>query len=90
MDDLDVTVYTLNDAVDIMRGHPGEPVTLVVERNGEELTFTVNRAQVNVNWVESGMLTEDVDTSASMNFPETAPHRWTLRLRTLWRREPGD
>ena len=23
--------------------HPGEPVTLVVERNGEELTFTVNR-----------------------------------------------
>ena len=60
VDDLDVTVYTLNDAVDIMRGHPGEPVTLVVERNGEELTFTVNRAQVNVNWVESGMLTEDV------------------------------
>ena len=60
VDDLEVTVYTLNDAVDIMRGHPGEPVTLVVERNGEELTFTVNRAQVSVNWVESGMLTDDV------------------------------
>lgn len=60
VEDLEVTVYTLNDAVDIMRGEPGKPVTMVVERNGEELTFTVNRAQVSVNWVESGMLSEDV------------------------------
>lgn len=60
VDDLEVTVYTLNDAVDIMRGQPGAPVTLVVDRNGEELTFTVNRAQVSVNWVESGMLTDNV------------------------------
>lgn len=60
VDDLEVTVYTLNDAVDIMRGEPGKPVTLVLERNGEELTFVVNRAEVSVNWVESGMLTDEV------------------------------
>lgn len=60
VDDLEVTVYTLNDAVDIMRGEPGEPVTLVMERNGEELTFVVNRAEVQVNWVESGMLADGI------------------------------
>ncbi len=60
VDDLEVTVYTLNDAVDIMRGEPGKPVTLVMERNGEELTFVVNRAEVQVNWVESGMLANGI------------------------------
>lgn len=60
VDDLDVTTTTLNDAVDIMRGTPGTDVQVVFERNGEETTYTLTRAEVTVNWVESGMISEDV------------------------------
>lgn len=59
-EDMYVSAATLNDAVDVMRGEPGTPVDVTFMRNGEEITFTINRAKVNVNWVESGMLMDDV------------------------------
>ena len=60
VEDLDVNVNTLNDAVDIMRGTPGTKVTVVMERNGEEITFELERQTVTVNWVESCMLSDKV------------------------------
>ena len=59
-EDLYVTATTLDDAVNVMRGTPGTTVDVTFLRGEEQLTFTIERAKVNINWVESGMLTEDV------------------------------
>lgn len=58
--ELYVTATSLDEAVSIMRGTPGTPVDVTFLRNGEELTFTINRAVVNTNRVEAGMLTDEV------------------------------
>ena len=60
VEDLYVDAYNLQDAVDIMRGTPGTDVVVKFLRNGEELTFTMTRAQINVNRIDSMMLTDDI------------------------------
>ena len=59
-EDLLVTPDTVDQAVSTMRGTPGTTVDVTFLRDGEEMTFTIERAVVNTNWVDSGMLTEDV------------------------------
>lgn len=59
-DELLVTPDTVDDAVSIMRGTPGTTVDVTFIRNGEELTLNIARAVVSTNWVESGMLTDEV------------------------------
>lgn len=58
--DLGVTAQTMTDAVNIMRGAVDETVEVEVERKGEALVFTVPRAKVKANWVESKMLGDNV------------------------------
>ena len=60
VEDLYVNSSTINDAVDIMRGTPGTPVHVVFLRGTEEMEYDLIRAQITVNRIESGMLTEDV------------------------------
>lgn len=60
VEDLLVDAYSLQDAVDIMRGKPGEPVNMKVQRGDEILDFVVNRAEIKVNWVEYAMLEDQV------------------------------
>ena len=60
VEDLDVTVYTLQEAVDIMRGVVGESVHVSVLRDKEILEFDIERAVVHVNRVSSKMLDSDV------------------------------
>ncbi|HPJ03104.1 MAG TPA: S41 family peptidase [Candidatus Limiplasma sp.] len=60
VEDLDVTVYTLQEAVDIMRGVVGESVHVSVLRDKEILEFDIVRAVVHVNRVSSKMLDSDV------------------------------
>jgi len=60
VEDLDVTAYTLQEAVDIMRGTVGEPVHLSVLRDNEILEFDIVRANVHVNRVSSMMLDDSV------------------------------
>ena len=60
VDDLTVTAYTMEDAVAIMRGGEGETVELEVERRGETLIFTLSRAVIKINWIESTMLDNQV------------------------------
>ncbi|MDY4139864.1 MAG: S41 family peptidase, partial [Eubacteriales bacterium] len=60
VEDLYVDAYNLQEAVDIMRGTPGTDVVVKFLRNGEELTFTMTRAQINVNRIDSMMLTDDI------------------------------
>lgn len=60
VEDLYVNSATINDAVDIMRGTPGTTVHVVFLRGTEEIEFDLVRAQITVNRIESGMLTDDV------------------------------
>ena len=60
VEDLYVNSSTINDAVDIMRGTPGTEVQVIVLRGTEELVFTLTRAKITVNRIESGMLNDTV------------------------------
>lgn len=59
-EDLYVNADNLQDAVDIMRGIEGTDVDVTFIRNGEEITFTITRREVNVNQVESKMLDNQI------------------------------
>ncbi len=60
VEDLYVNSSTVDEAVDIMRGTPGTKVKVVFLRGTEEITYELTRAQITVNRIESGMLTDEV------------------------------
>lgn len=60
VEDLYVNSSTINDAVDIMRGTPGTTVHVKFLRGTEEIGFDLVRAQITVNRIDSGMLTDDI------------------------------
>lgn len=60
VDDIEVTAYTMQDAVNVMRGKVGETVEIQVKRDGQLLDFTIPRAVVHVNRVSSCMLDDQV------------------------------
>ena len=82
-EDLYVTADTLNDAVDIMRGLPGTDVDVTFLRNGEEITFTITRQEVNVNQVESKMLNDKVGYIALYQFAGEAEKEFETDLNEL-------
>ena len=60
---IDGKVYTgsdLDDAVDYMRGEAGQPVTLTIRRDGEELDFTIIRREITTKSVRFEMLAGDI------------------------------
>ena len=68
VNDLLVDAYNLQDAVDIMRGTVGETVEVTVRRGTETLTFTVTRANIQVNRVESVMLDGNIGVVSLFEF----------------------
>lgn len=60
VEDLEVTATTINDAVDIMRGIPGEKVHIEILRNGEILPFDLVKANIVVNRAEYKMIDDKV------------------------------
>ena len=60
VEDLYVNATNLQDAVDIMRGTPGTDVEVSFLRGTEELTFTLTRAQIQVNRIEATMLEDGI------------------------------
>lgn len=82
-EDLYVVPETLQDAVDIMRGTPGTSVNVTFLRNGEELTFSLERAIINVNRVESTLLTEDVGLIAMYEFAGKGDEEFETALTEL-------
>jgi carboxyl-terminal processing protease len=59
VEDVGVDAYSLQEAVDIMRGKVGETVTIRVQRGDDMLDFIMERALIKVNRVEYMMLGED-------------------------------
>ncbi len=81
--DLTVTADTLQDAVDIMRGTPGTTVDVTFLRNGEEVTYTIERANISVNQVEYKVLDGDVGYLAMYQFAGEAEKEFEKALNEL-------
>ena len=60
VEDLEVTAYTMQNAVNIMRGTVEEIVEIEVKRGSEYLVFQIPRAVIHVNRVEYTMLDDQV------------------------------
>lgn len=60
VEDLAVSTQTMSEAVDMMRGVPGEKVHLEMLRNGEVVSFDLIKAEIIVNRVEHMLLPENV------------------------------
>ena len=68
VEDIEVDAYSMQEAVDVMRGQVGEEVEIEVLRGGEYITFTMPRAIIHVNRVESCMLDNHVGYIALYEF----------------------
>lgn len=68
VEDLEVSTATMQDAVNLMRGVPGEQVHVEVVRSGEVLGFDIVKAEITVNRVESMMLEGNVGYIALYEF----------------------
>ncbi len=60
VEDFAVSATTMQEAVNVMRGTTGEPVTIEILRDDELLTFVVNREIIHTNWVSSTVLEDNV------------------------------
>ena len=60
VEDIQVTTATMQDAVNLMRGIPGEKVHIEIVRNGEVIPFDLIKANIVVNRVEYKMLDDKV------------------------------
>jgi len=68
VEDVEVDMYTMQDAVNIMRGENGGNVEVEVKRGEQYLTFTLTRQIIHVNRVEATMLEGDVGYIALYEF----------------------
>ena len=82
-EDLYVVPETLQDAVDIMRGTPGTSVDVTFLRDGEQITFTMERAVVQVNQTESRMLTDSIGLIAMYEFTSKSDEEFESALDQL-------
>lgn len=83
VEDIDVVTTTLQDAVNIMRGEPGTPVNVQVQRADQLLDFVVDRAVVHVNWVNSCMLDGDVGYISLYEFSGDCSPSFAVHLDNL-------
>jgi carboxyl-terminal processing protease len=80
VEDIEVTTSTMQDAVNTMRGKPGEKVTVEVLRDGDILTFELTKAAINVNNVEYAMLDNDIGLIAIYDFAGDADKEFKKAL----------
>ena len=68
VEDISVNYFTMQDAVNVMRGTEGEPTEIEVFRNGEKIVFPIVRASITVNRIEYTMLEDRVGYIALHEF----------------------
>ena len=60
VDDVYYTAYEMDDAVEVMRGTPGEIVKVTVLRGLETVDFDISRELININYVEYQILPDNI------------------------------
>ena len=83
VEDIEVTAYTLNDAVDVMRGTVGEAVEIELLRGNEYLTFQVVREMIHVNRIEYTMLEAQVGYIALYEFAGQSEKEFAVAYEAL-------
>ncbi len=80
-----VNSSTINDAVDIMRGTPGTDVHVTFLRGTEEMAYTLTRANINVNRIDSMMLTDEIGYIYLYDFAGDCAEKLRPPLIRWWR-----
>ncbi|GHU71715.1 peptidase S41 [Clostridia bacterium] len=84
VDDLPVTAFEMNQAVEIMRGGPaGTTVEVKIKRGEEEIPFTVTRGDIHMNNVESVMFDNDIGYIRLYSFEGTMAREYADALVSL-------
>ena len=74
---------TLSEAISIMWGEPGTFVDVTFLRDGEEITYTIQRREVVVNQIESVMLDDKVGYIAMYQFAGEAEKEFEEALNSV-------
>lgn len=83
VEDLEVDFYSMQNAVNIMRGIVDEVVEIEVKRGEEYVTFQIPRATIHVNRVESTMLDDHVGLIVLYEFAGESEKEFMAALDTL-------
>lgn len=83
VEDIEVTAYTMTDAVNVMRGEAGKEVEIEICRNGEYITYRIPRAIITVNRVESAMLEDQIGYIALYEFAGESEKEFSDAWKTL-------
>lgn len=87
VDDIEVDFYSMQNAVNIMRGTIGENVEVEVKRGDEYLTFTVMRDTIHINRVEYTMLADQIGYIALYAFEGKSDEEFINALEALTEQE---
>lgn len=82
--------YSIYEAIALIRGPEGSPVTLLIERPGEKETFevTITRARIVIPLVEAKMLENHIAYIRLTDFSATATRQMKDALADLLNRQP--
>jgi len=83
VEDIEVTAYTMQEAVNVMRGTVGETVEIEVLRGTEYITFQIPRAIIHVNRIEYTMLNDNVGYIAMYEFAGESQKEFAQALADL-------
>ena len=91
LDDTPVKGLSLNDAVKLMRGKPGSPISLTVIREGEDkpLTIEIKRDIIKVTSVKNRMLDDNYGYVRISNFQTKTTADMLKAIRTLKKEADG-
>ncbi len=82
-EELYVQANNITQAVNMMRGIPGENVEVTVLRNNEEITFHILREEIFVNRIEEKMLNDQIGYIAYYEFEGKADQEFEKALNRL-------
>ena len=83
VEDIEVNVYSMQNAVNVMRGKVDEIVEVEVKRGDEYLTFRIPRAVIHVNQVDFTMLEDQVGYIALYDFAGECQKEFSAALEAL-------
>ena len=83
VEDVQVTTATMQDAVDIMRGVPGEKVHIEIVRNGEVMPFDLIKANITVNRAEHKLIDDKVGYIILFEFAGGSAEAFTTAFEAL-------
>ena len=89
VDGTDITDMDLSSAVALIKGDKGTTVNLEIRRGSQTLTFTVERAEVNVKTVDHKMMDDNIGYIIISQFDEVTTKQFKEALEDDIRSNPG-